>query len=41
MKTERRREMTIGNTYSGESRKMRLWIIYWEFTVGFVISYML
>ena len=31
--------MMIGKTYSGELRKMRLWIIYWEFTVGFVVSY--
>ena len=30
----------IGKTYSGESRKMRLWIIYWRFTIDFVASYM-
>ena len=33
--------MTIGKTYSGESKKMRSWIIYWEFTIDFVASYML
>ena len=33
--------MTIGKTYSGESRKMRSWIIYWSFTEDFVVSYML
>ena len=31
--------MTIGKTYSGESRKMRSWIIYWGFTIDFVVSY--
>ena len=30
----------IGKTYSGESRKMRSWIIYWRFTIDFVASYM-
>ena len=33
--------MMIGKTYSGESRKMRLWIIYWGFTIDFIASYML
>ena len=33
--------MRIGKTYSGESRKMRSWIIYWSFTVDFIVSYML
>ena len=32
--------MMIEKTYSGELRKMRSWIIYWEFTVGFIVSYM-
>ena len=42
MKTERRRrEMMIGKTYSGESRKIRSWIIYWEVTIDFIAFYML